>query len=618
MPLTFLRLHPAKATVVAGACAALLLVGLEVHDAVDADYRAQVEGIQASIDKTAQQLAARTTQTFDQVSRSTLVVNFALGRQPVPTLAELELAGVIDKDIADPMFIADVTGFVQDITTSSSAMYVADEPFFQQHRTSTDRDVRVGQVWTDPATGVSRIPVTRRLEVKGRFQGVVCAMVDPVRVTAPSARYEAAGTLIGLLGDDGHYRSRLSEGRMTFGERLDPSTVMAQIAESRRTRQPGRSKVDGSERFAAIEKVEGYPLHALVAVSAGEALAPYRQARGQTLRWGAVAAAAILLAAAMLLRLARSLDQSRARTRRAEATFRAALEGSLDAVFILEAVRGPDGRLVDMRIRDCNERAAQGLGDRRAGVLGASFAQRLPRSTQHYLKAFEYVMSTGKPAQNEMECFDPGLEGVWLHHQIVPLEDGAALISRDVTEKKANEAALAALGRVDSLTSLANRRGFEEKLADAMRRGERAVRRDGDSGRLALLYVDLDGFKAINDRLGHEAGDAVLVEVARRLQAAVRATDVVARLGGDEFAVIAEHAGADPDVERVARRVLDLLSAPHPVGDAGAVATPSIGIAFHRPGEAPETFRARADAAMYEAKASGKARFSWESPATVA
>jgi diguanylate cyclase (GGDEF)-like protein len=284
-------------------------------------------------------------------------------------------------------------------------------------------------------------------------------------------------------------------------------------------------------------------------------------------------------------------------------------------VFILEAVRDPgEGRLVDLRIRDCNERAAQGLSTTRTELLGAMFSERLPASTERYLKAFNHVAATGKPAQNEMECHDPGLEGIWLHHQIVPLEDGFALISRDVTEKRVNEATLAALSRADSLTSLTNRRGFEEKLDEAILRSARA--KAGDGANLALLYVDLDGFKAINDSLGHAAGDAVLVEVARRLRAAVRTTDVVARLGGDEFAVIAENAGTRRDIDTLAERVLGDLSKPHRLGDAQRFATPSIGIAIHLPDEHSGAFRSRADAAMYRAKLAGKARAAWESTAT--
>ncbi len=184
--------------------------------------------------------------------------------------------------------------------------------------------------------------------------------------------------LVGVLGDDGYYRSRPSAGRMTFDEH-DPRAVAAQIAESRGdtpTRaQPGRRqrtvRRDGpGGRLPAPCARRGVGRRGARTVSTRAPADPalgIRHGRG------------ILFGAAVLLRLARSLDESRARTRRAEATFQAALEGSLDAVFILEAVRRPsDGRLVDLRVRDCNERAAQGLGTDRTGCSARPFRSACP------------------------------------------------------------------------------------------------------------------------------------------------------------------------------------------------------------------------------------------------
>lgn len=614
----WLRFHTAQATVLAGV--ALVLGGLALatrqglHDA----YGAEVDAIFLSIDRTAQQLATRTAEVFDQVSRSTLVVDHVQSYTPAPTLATLALAGVIDRGVADPMFTTDVAGFVLDTTVASHTQYVADEDFFKLHRTTSGRDVHIGPVWTDAVTGTARVPVTRRMEVKGRFHGIVGAMVDPVRLTVPYGRHEASGTVIGVLGDDGVYRSRATDGHFTFGERIDPARIAHLIDTARRTREPGRSSVDGVLRFAAMVKVERYPLHAVVAVNADDALLPYRHARARALRWALGAGLFVLLAGAMSLRLARSLDDSRARASRAEASFRAALDGSLDAVFILDAVRHPGtGALVDLHVRDCNDRAAAGLGTTRTKLLNTSFCDRLPSVRNRYFKAFECVMATRQPADDEYQATDPGLEGLWLHHQIVPLDDGVALISRDITRRKADEAALAELGRRDSLTGLANRRAFEEKLDEAIRRSARAQDRAPGTTPLALLYLDLDGFKSMNDSFGHAAGDLVLREVAHRLQATVRASDVVARLGGDEFAVIAENAGTADDIGALCERLLASLSKPHLLAGEARVSTPSIGVALHLAREDGAELRHRADAAMYRAKQAGKARFAWAPPTSL-
>ncbi|HSV71631.1 MAG TPA: diguanylate cyclase [Methylibium sp.] len=176
----------------------------------------------------------------------------------------------------------------------------------------------------------------------------------------------------------------------------------------------------------------------------------------------------------------------------------------------------------------------------------------------------------------------------------------ARLLS-DVTLWKEQERLLADLARLDPLTQLPNRRHFEEQLEQAAARARR-------SGRpLALVYLDLDGFKEVNDALGHEAGDQLLIEVAHRLRACVRSSDVVSRLGGDEFTVLLEDAGDDADRRRQCERLVEELSQPHGLAGRAVVCTPSVGLAVYAPGEPLDELRRRADTAMYQAKHAGKA-----------
>jgi diguanylate cyclase (GGDEF)-like protein len=151
----------------------------------------------------------------------------------------------------------------------------------------------------------------------------------------------------------------------------------------------------------------------------------------------------------------------------------------------------------------------------------------------------------------------------------------------------------------DPLTGLPNR----QLLDDRLEHGLAALRRHG--GAIALLFVDLDAFKPINDTLGHQAGDTVLVEVAQRLEAAVRPSDTVARFGGDEFAVLCEAAG-DPDaVLAIARRLAFDIGRPIDVGAIQVAVSASIGVAFADADACdagPAALLRRADAAMYLAK----------------
>jgi diguanylate cyclase (GGDEF)-like protein len=156
------------------------------------------------------------------------------------------------------------------------------------------------------------------------------------------------------------------------------------------------------------------------------------------------------------------------------------------------------------------------------------------------------------------------------------------------------------LARHDSLTGLANRRQFVERLELALARRKREERP------LALLYFDIDHFKKINDTLGHAAGDAVLIEFARRLQGNLRETDLAARLGGDEFVVIVEDANSPDVAETIARKLIVAIQ-PHFIVDAATLqVTTSIGIGFASVGTDAETLMRTADAALYQAKAAGR------------
>ncbi len=167
---------------------------------------------------------------------------------------------------------------------------------------------------------------------------------------------------------------------------------------------------------------------------------------------------------------------------------------------------------------------------------------------------------------------------------------------------RASEARLAHLALHDPLTGLPNRRGLGAAL------GTTLARLGHGGPPVALLYLDLDGFKGVNDALGHEAGDYVLGEIADRLRACLRAGDTPARLGGDEFAILL--AGAGPtEVRAIAARVVAMLALPVPIGTATATVSASAGVALAAAGETADDLLRRADAALYAAKHAGKNRF---------
>jgi diguanylate cyclase (GGDEF)-like protein len=187
-----------------------------------------------------------------------------------------------------------------------------------------------------------------------------------------------------------------------------------------------------------------------------------------------------------------------------------------------------------------------------------------------------------------------------------PMADGGWVATHeDITERRRAEVEIAHLARHDTLTGVANRALFNEKLAEASKRHERY----GDG--FTVLMLDLDKFKAVNDTLGHPAGDQLLIEVARRLKAALRETDVLARLGGDEFAIIGDGGSDQHDgAIALALRIIGAIAQPFDLNGHAAQVGTSIGIALAPAhGFDPDELLQKADLALYDAKANGRNDF---------
>jgi diguanylate cyclase (GGDEF)-like protein len=198
---------------------------------------------------------------------------------------------------------------------------------------------------------------------------------------------------------------------------------------------------------------------------------------------------------------------------------------------------------------------------------------------------------------------------VWVEASITNLlQDpavGALVINfRDVTVRKTLEAELAHQAFHDSLTQLANQLLFRDRVTHALSRASRR-----GEGLLAVMFIDLDNFKTVNDSMGHPAGDGLLVAVAERLRGCLRTSDTAARLGGDEFAVLLEEATSEADATDVATRVLESLRQPYDLLGKEVVISASIGLAFNKGGtETTDVLLRNADLAMYRAKGLGRNR----------
>lgn len=198
----------------------------------------------------------------------------------------------------------------------------------------------------------------------------------------------------------------------------------------------------------------------------------------------------------------------------------------------------------------------------------------------------------------------------WVNISLIRCDDGRILrhIAQfsDITEKKKQEELIWKQANFDSLTGLPNRRLFRDRLEQAIKKTHRA------EGLLALLFIDLDRFKQVNDTLGHEMGDQLLIEAARRITECIRETDTVARLGGDEFTVILPGFGDRIRLEKIVQHIMDQLNQPFMLGGEQACISASIGITLYSD-SAPDadTLLRNADQAMYVAKSQGRGRFGY-------
>ena len=174
---------------------------------------------------------------------------------------------------------------------------------------------------------------------------------------------------------------------------------------------------------------------------------------------------------------------------------------------------------------------------------------------------------------------------------------------------RASEAEVLRMARLDALTGLVNRQVFMEAVQQAINRAER-----GDKA-FAVLFLDLDHFKDVNDTLGHPAGDELLRVVAKRLQVTIRDTDRASRFGGDEFAVLADVTDEPVDAAILAERLIATIGAPFSVEGSDIRSGASVGIAiYERDHATPETLLSQADVALYQAKAEGRSRYCFFTP----
>ncbi|CAN5638051.1 hypothetical protein BH10ACI4_BH10ACI4_07120 [soil metagenome] len=311
----------------------------------------------------------------------------------------------------------------------------------------------------------------------------------------------------------------------------------------------------------------------------------------------------------LLLKKGRQLEVTSRAARQSQTRFLAATESSSDAFMLLEAVRAHNGTIEDFIFTFLNANAEKILPANKA--VGALLTRVLPlQPSDRLFQQFCQVIETGKPLIHEFALDADNPASPWMRHHVARLgeegEFGLAITASDITERKRTEQTLM-LGadiQPDSLTGLPNRSLLEDRILQTIARADRY------RNRVALIFVNIDSFKHVNETYGRELGDTVLRITASRLRGAIRGTDSVIRLEGDEFVVLMPDMKLEVDVRRAAATLVAILREPILLGGKAIHISCSLGVTSY-----PDTaltvhgLLSAADEALCLAKRRGRDRY---------
>jgi diguanylate cyclase (GGDEF)-like protein len=286
--------------------------------------------------------------------------------------------------------------------------------------------------------------------------------------------------------------------------------------------------------------------------------------------------------------------------------YRLATEMANEGFYVAHPLRSADGEVTDWTIADCNERGATYFGMRKHELIGKNLSLLYsPASLTRVMTICARAAQDGY-YEDQYEVTDSPLKLKWVHLQAITSKPGLAFSLRDISSKKEYALEMARLANEDPITTLPNR----QWLADFM---PKALSETKD--KLALLFIDLDDFKNVNDSLGHPVGDLLLRATAMRLKSVTGPNDQVVRLGGDEFAIVLTGISNNAQVRRMAEMVNEVLRFPLELVKGKKSITTSIGVSLYPDdGTDLDSLLKSAEIAMYAAKSSGKARYRFYDP----
>ena len=488
---------------------------------------------------------------------------------------------------------------------------LSDDEFFRRHQLSPKRDAYIGHPVKNLIDGDWVITLSRRFnKPDGSFGGVVLATISANYLSRFYQQFEIGrNSAVALLHTDGIIIARNPSNDKHVGRN---------VADTPLFRDPGlqrpssvyhfKSPLDGVQRVSFYKRSGRFPLLLLATVERDELLAPWRAAAISRMLYVLALVMLIAIIGAVLVRQLQRGQRMAAALVEKEAHFRLLAEGSSDMVTRIG---------LDDRLRYVSPFCTRVIGWRANRLIGKPALAGINPEDLPQVQAVFDAMKRGETDEARVTYRNAHRQKseIWLEstmritRKVTGEVDGVVAISRDITEQKNLESRLETLAIEDSLTGLANRRRFDERL------GEEWARAYRDRSSIGLLMIDVDHFKAYNDEYGHPAGDACLRAVARIIAAEVRrAGDLAARYGGEEFAVLLpkiDASGCAQIGERI-RQAIRAAGLVHASNETARCVTASIGGATCRPWlertAGPSLLVEAADRALYGAKQGGRDR----------
>jgi diguanylate cyclase (GGDEF)-like protein len=475
---------------------------------------------------------------------------------------------------------------------------VSDRDHYLVQLHSTEDHLFISKPVIGRASGQWSVQLSRRFtNSDGSFGGAVVVSLNPEHFTNFYDKIDfGSAATIAMIGSDGVVRASggSAAGRFALGQDLTGTSLLQHFNDSRNSVFEFTDAQDPQTMVMALRKVRGYPLWATVGMRKGDILQPSLE----SLEWNALTGVLFTL---IILAAMEQILRSEAGAKQKSEQLKLTLEHMNQGIMLV--TKGHDIPVINKRCGELLELPADFIDH---PLHLESFAPlQIGQSSNAFYADLATVPENGSSAPGANAVFEHTRpDGTVIEVLRTPLPEGGFIQTfTDVTKRRQADAYIAKLASEDPLTGLPNRRIFRasiEKISGSQTR----------SAEFAVLFLDLDRFKVINDTLGHRIGDMLLIEVANRLQRSLQHGEVLARLGGDEFAIVMPSFASRASLATSARNIVETIALPYDIDGHRIRTTVSIGIAVGpKDGINADDLLMAADLALYAVKTTGRGTY---------